>query len=206
MRETLKDPDWKRPSGYTWNHAGDPSSTKMELVESRPGYRHGAVAHKGSASNARAALRSSTGAFGALSVYMALRDISEFTGDKYTEVDTHLAAFYDSIEDSVFIVREGNWIYSPRAVYVGGSRDGEERILSKAEFKSYEKMYHDAYGKYIPGPFGLSPKFIPGTERKTLPAVKFGLGGEIYEGYIDRDGIHWDDTPCNVDLRGRINM
>ncbi len=33
MRERLGDPNWKRPEGYTWNHAGDESSRTMELVK-----------------------------------------------------------------------------------------------------------------------------------------------------------------------------
>ncbi len=190
MRKLLKDPDWKKPPNYTWNHAGGEGSRTMELIERD---KHGAVAHKGPAAGPRAALRSANGAFAALTVYMTLRDLSELTGEKYEEVGNHLAVFYDSMSESAFIVREGNWIYAPRAEYVSGSRSGEEVILSSAEFNSYKKMYHDAYGEYIPGIFGLSPRFIPGTERKTLPAIQFGSGFKIREGYIDREGVHWSD-------------
>ena len=193
MRKLLKDPKWQKPSGYTWNHAGGENSRLMELVESEPGYKHGAVAHRGSAAGPRAVLRSANGAFGALTVYMTLRDLSEHTGEKYTEVNNHVAVFYDGMEDSAFVVTEGNWIYSPRAKYVSGSRSGEENVLSSAEFKRYKKMYHDAYGEYIPGIFGLSPRFVPGTERKTLPTIQFGSGFNIREGYIDREGVHWCD-------------
>ncbi|XZE43937.1 hypothetical protein SH467x_003519 [Pirellulaceae bacterium SH467] len=193
MRKLMKDPNWQKPSGYTWNHAGCENSKIMELVESKPGYKQGAVAHKGSAAGPRAAHRSVNGVFGALTVYMTLRDLSEITGEKYTEVNNHVAVFYDSMEESAFVVTSGNWLYSPRAKYVSGAREGEEVVLSQADFRRYKKMYHDAYGEYIPGIFGLSPRFIPGTERNTLPAIQFGSGYSIREGYIDRDGVHWGE-------------
>jgi hypothetical protein len=54
MRAKLKDPKWKQPAGYTWNHAGSPGSRTMELVDMD---FHAAVHHQGSASAARAARR-----------------------------------------------------------------------------------------------------------------------------------------------------
>jgi hypothetical protein len=58
MRAKLKDPNWERPKGYTWHHVGGKGETLMELVDSDV---HGAVAHRGSATDARADLRKSKG-------------------------------------------------------------------------------------------------------------------------------------------------
>ncbi|MDB5387986.1 MAG: wapA 3 [Planctomycetaceae bacterium] len=54
MRELLRDPNWERTEDWTWNHAGEPGSTKLELVDSN---KHAAVAHQGPAKPVRADLR-----------------------------------------------------------------------------------------------------------------------------------------------------
>ena len=46
MRKKLGNPEWQRPEGYLWNHAGSPGSKKMELVDAK---YHAAIGHKGSA-------------------------------------------------------------------------------------------------------------------------------------------------------------
>ncbi len=48
MRKKLG-PNWKRPTGYVWNHAGPPGSNLMELVDRRI---HKLLSHTGSASEA----------------------------------------------------------------------------------------------------------------------------------------------------------
>ena len=119
---------------------------------------------------------------------MALRDIAEFTGEKYTEVFA-VAYFHDKLTNSVFWLESGNWIYSPRMHFVGGPLDGQEEIISSEEYKYYEEQYHQAYGRYIPGGLFRDPKFIPGSKRSTLPLYKSDGSGC---GYIDEDGPHWE--------------
>ncbi len=54
MRLKLRNPNWQRPPGYVWNHAGPPGSKVMELVDEQA---HRGLAHKGSAAAVRAAER-----------------------------------------------------------------------------------------------------------------------------------------------------
>ena len=51
MRNKLENPEWSRPEGYQWNHAGPPGSKVMELVKEGT---HSATAHKGAAAELRA--------------------------------------------------------------------------------------------------------------------------------------------------------
>jgi RHS repeat-associated protein len=85
MRAKLRDPSWRRPEGYTWNHSGQPGSGRMELVKTK---YHRAVAHQGSARLPRAMLRRTgallgRGAANALiigDVYMTARDAAQAAG------------------------------------------------------------------------------------------------------------------------------
>ena len=72
MRKKLGDPNWQRPKGYVWNHAGGPESTTMELVNEGT---HKAISHKGPAAVPRAIRRIGRAGGGGVSAMGALTAI-----------------------------------------------------------------------------------------------------------------------------------
>jgi hypothetical protein len=211
MREKLGNPNWKRPSGYKWNHAGPPGSKVMELVHER---YHRPVSHKGPAAEPRAARRISrqapgqkgrggaadaTGrAMGALTVYLAGRDTLRTLGVLQPDfASTGDAEYYfkDS-GGSVFIVKPAGWLSGAKREFIAGPRKGQTETITKAEEESYRAEAEKVWGKYIPGTLTRSPRFIPGTKRKTLPVYSDDEHGVRLEtGWVDEDGVHYYDEP-----------
>jgi hypothetical protein len=201
MRKKLKDPNWQRPKGYRWNHAGQPGSTTMELVKTGV---HTAVSHKGPAAGPRAEQRLGKArgvkgrAMGALTVYMGARDALQAGGilqPDYEERD-HEVYHYRAEDGSVFVVQQGNAIKSAERVYVEGPRKGQTEKISSVEVEQHRKQAEEEFGRYIPGNKFKKPRFIPGRQRKTIPLITIDKYGVPYDGgYIDEDGPHYYRLP-----------
>jgi hypothetical protein len=192
MRQKVGDPNWKRPSAYSWNHAGGPGSRTMELVERDV---RGAVAHQGAASAPRAAARGAVRgtvarALAVGSVYMTLRDAAKAAGIAQPDYDVIEAKYYFVADDaSVFTVeRPGwfGWFSGPNRKYVAGPRAGQTEAITSADVAAYRREAEASWGRYIPGTLFREPRFIPGTQRRTLPLYEGGLP----TGYIDESGVH----------------
>jgi hypothetical protein len=79
------------------------------------------------------------------------------------------------------------WFGSYKRSYVAGPRAGETEKTTESEFEVYKKVAEETWGKYIPGSLFREPRFIPGTQRQTLPLTD-ERGRNI--GYIDEAGVH----------------
>jgi hypothetical protein len=79
------------------------------------------------------------------------------------------------------------WFYSHKRVFVAGPRQGETEVITSEELAAYKKEGEEKWGKLIPGGVFFPPKFIPGTERQTLPVYTNGV--EV--GYVDETGVHY---------------
>jgi hypothetical protein len=201
MRKKLGKPDWQRPKGYVWNHAGPPGSKTMELVDERV---HRAVSHKGPAAEPRAlrrAAKSSTRgaagkatgrAMGALTVYLTVREALQAAGilQPDYEVVEHETYHYVAEDGSVFIVWTGGLLTSAKREFVAGPRKGETEKISKEQVEAYRKQAEEEWGKYIPGSLLSEPRFIPGKKRKSLPLIEYRNGVPFEAGWIDEDGVH----------------
>jgi hypothetical protein len=189
MREKLKDPNWRRPEGYTWNHAGDSSSTTMELTDSKA---HAAAAHQGSAAKVRAEARANKAkgfagkGFGAAAVYLNIRDALKMAG-VIKQYNVEYAPYYFVDDDgNVFIVQKP-WLRSWRRKFVAGPRAGQTENITCEEANAHQAAADAKYGKLEGGGWFGEPRFIPGTERTRM---------ELYDadglpaGYIDEDGVH----------------
>lgn len=203
MREKLKDPNWKRPRGYTWNHAGGEGSNAMELVQTGP---HKAVHHEGSASGPRANGRVSGAVargFGALSAYTNVRDALKAAGALEPDYEVAESEYYFVDSDgSVYYIQKrgpiGNLFDSPKKVFVAGPRAGEREAISSAEAQEHQEAGDAQWGKVIPGNLFEGPRFVPGTNRSRIPYTEDG----VPKGYLDKDGLHrYEDqgkeTPWN---------
>src|SRR3954468_15936642 len=123
-----------------------------------------------------------------LQVYLTLRDVLKETGiaePDYIEIEADY--FFVDEDGSVFVVQEAGWIYSAKKIFVAGPRVGEEETISTAKQTEYKKEAERVWGRYIPGGLFWQPRFIPGTERQSLP-----LYDENYFriGDVDEDGVH----------------
>ena len=198
MRTKRRDPKWQRPAGYRWNHAGQPGSKVMELVDKNA---HALVAHKGSAAEIRAQLRAAKGrAIAILSVYLEARDVLQTMGILQPEYSVAERETYHFIAEdgSVFVVWPGGWLSSPQQEFVSGPRQGQKEGMTRAEMEDCRKKAEEVWGKYIPGSLLSEPRFIPGTQRKTLPLIRErrGLPEEI--GWIDEKGVHYYSGPKRI--------
>ncbi len=219
MREKLKNPAWRRPEGYKWNHAGQAGSKKMELVLEK---YHKAVAHKGPAAEPRAIRReakarggkpkgrvrrggagqgvkgrAATGrAMGALTVYLAARDALRGAGvlrPGYTVVESSPYHFVAK-DGSVFVVWPRRWLSSAKLEFIAGPRKGQTVRLTNLQVDRYRKLAEKIWGKLIPGGFLSDPRFIPGTKRKKLRY----FSNERGVGWIDEKGIHFYGKPGQI--------
>jgi RHS repeat-associated protein len=197
MRTKLNDPNWSKPEGYTWNHAGDSSSKTMELIKRDP---HARVHHQGSAAAPRAAARQACkvkalGAAGksiaALTVYLTLRDAAQAAGMLPIDYVPDNAPYYFVGSDgSVFTVDDTSWYNfwsNPKRNYVAGPRSGQTEDITAADVESYKNEAEAVWGKFVPGNLFRDPIFIPGTQRSELPLTdEFGMP----KGWIDQYGPH----------------
>jgi hypothetical protein len=191
MRIKRRDPKWQRPAGYRWNHAGQPGSKVMELLDKNA---HALVAHKGSAAEIRAQLRAAKGrAIAILSVYLQARDVLQTMGVLQPEYSVAERETYHFVADdgSVFVVWPAGWLSSPQLEFVSGPRQGQKEGITRAEVEDCRKKAEEVWGRYIPGSLLSQPRFIPGTERHRLPIIREqrGLPEEI--GWIDEKGVHY---------------
>lgn len=200
MRKKLNNAEWERPRGYRWNHAGEPGSKTMELVDKDI---HRVVHHQGPASEPRAALRAAraqraTGrAIVVLDVYSTLRSAFQASGVLKQDYEVASEAIYYFVADdkSVFIVEMppplifgvGELIFNAKLKFIAGPRAGETQIITSEDVARYRAHIEKRWGKFVPGSLIAPPRFIPGTDRKTLPRVDQD-GATI--GYIDEDGPH----------------
>ncbi|UUO09290.1 choice-of-anchor D domain-containing protein [Blastopirellula sp. J2-11] len=208
MREKLKDPNWKRPKGYTWNHAGTESCKTMELVESGKGVKHGAVSHKGSGAAARARLRAAKiapKAFGALTAYFVVRDAADFARG-HSLSDVH--------EDYVFSDGESEYTLTTRSPlgyilsykymknYISGPREGESEYISDEVFEEHRQKGIEMYGRLRWNPW-TGYYYDEGDVRKGIP-VKDEYGREI--GFCGKDGIEYYEKGSSTWIRGGNDM
>lgn len=200
MRKKLGEPNWQRPKGYRWNHAGEPGSNLMELVRES---EHIGVAHKGSAAAPRAqargaSARAATGrAMGALTVYLAARDVLKASGvlQPDYEVAEHETYHFRAEDGSVFIVHPRGLFSSARREYVEGPRKGQTERITGEEVEQHRKQAEAEFGKYIPGSLFKEPRFIPGKQRKSLPLITYPYGVPHDAGWIDEKGVHHYAVP-----------
>ncbi|MBI3836427.1 MAG: hypothetical protein HY288_00655 [Planctomycetia bacterium] len=200
MREKLGDRNWQRPEGFRWNHAGEPGSKSMELVQSRV-YR--SVAHKGPGAAPRAQTRTAnargaTGrAMGALTVYLAARDVLQATGvlQPDYEVAERETYHFRAEDGSVFMVHAGGLFSSAKREYVEGPRKGQMEKITDAEVDQHRKQAEAEFGKYIPGSLFKEPRFIPGKQRSSLPLIVYKYGIAHEAGWIDEKGVHHYKNP-----------
>ena len=208
MREKLKNPNWQRPKGYEWNHAGPPGSRVMELVDE---VHHRAISHKGPAAEFRALRRSvsrtvraggragrATGrVMGALSVYTTVRDALQTLGVLYPGFVSAGDAEYpfDAPDGSKFIVIPAEGEQGATREFFSGPRKGQSEPITKEEEDQYRAQGEREWGKLIPGSIIKSPRFIPGTRRSTLPIYGEERGVRRRIGWVDEKGIHYFKEP-----------
>lgn len=189
MRKKLKDPNWQRPKGYSWNHAGDSTSTTMELIQTAP---HTGAAHQGSAAGPRAAARGANAnaklakGIGVAGVYLNIRDAARMAGVLNNfEVAVDAPYYFVADDGSVFTVEKPRF-RSWRRNFVAGPRSGQTEKITCEQAEAHRAEAEAKYGRYeSDGLFG-TPRFIPGTERKTIEYEEDGVPA----GYIDEDGPH----------------
>jgi hypothetical protein len=198
MRIIRRDPNWQHPDGYIWNHAGSPGSKVMELVDAKA---HGATSHKGPAAPIRAMRRIARGrAIAILNVYLVARDVLQTTGILQPDFSVAERETYHFVaeDNSVFVVWPAGWISSARREFISGPRQGQKEEMTNAEVEECRRKAEEAWGKYIPGSLFSQPRFIPGTNRSTLPLIRDyrGLPQEI--GWIDEKGVHYYAVPKRI--------
>jgi hypothetical protein len=196
MRERLRDPSWRKPDGYRWNHAGPPSSKVMELVNEQT---HAAVAHKGSASRVRAQNRtgSTSRAIGALAVYLLASDALRVAGvlkPSYEVAENEVYQFRAN-DGSVFVVNPGGVLRRGYREFIGGPRKGQRESITPDEAEEYRERAEEEFGKYVPGTPFTDPRFMPGKQRKTLPLITYPDGVPHEAGWIDDKGPHYYEVP-----------
>jgi hypothetical protein len=131
-------------------------------------------------------------------IYMTVRDALQAAG--IAEADySSLGEFdytYVDEDGSVYVIEEPGWLNffgSPKKKYIASPKKGKEETISQEEVEAHREEAEAKWGKFIPGNLFNEPRFIPGTERKTIPAFDFGPSGRLIDsGYVDEDGVHWD--------------
>jgi hypothetical protein len=198
MRIIRQEPNWQHPDGYIWNHAGSTGSKVMELVDEKA---HGATSHKGPAAAIRALQRIAKGrAMGILNVYLVARDVLQTAGalqPDYSVADRETYHFVAE-DGSIFVVWPAGWISSARREFISGPRQGQKEDMTHAEVEGCRTKAEAVWGKYIPGSLLSEPRFVPGTQRSTLPLIREyrGLPQEI--GWIDEKGVHYHAVPKRI--------
>lgn len=204
MRKKLGKPEWRRPTGYVWNHAGPSGSKVMELVKEST---HAATSHKGPAAEPRAARRAAstrggtgraTGrAMGALTVYLTAREAMQATGALHPDYAQDERETYHFVADdgSVFIVHPSGLFSDAKREYVDGPRKGQTEKIAKEQVDAYIRQAEEEWGKYIPGSLISGPRFIPGKKRDSLPLIEYRNGVPYDIGLINEDGVHYYSSP-----------
>ena len=140
MREKLQDLKWKRPENYSWNHAGEPGSKNMELILKKA---HRAVAHKGSASDTRSAIRAlvvsakGQNLFNKINCFMNFYDAANMAGFIPNGRVTYSKYYFVADDGSVFVMYEGLFLFSPKRIFIAGPKNEEIDIISKEDVLEY---------------------------------------------------------------------
>jgi hypothetical protein len=198
MRIIRRDSKWQHPEGYIWNHAGPPGSKVMELVDK---VAHGATSHKGPAAPIRALQRIAKGrAMGILNVYLVARDVLQTTGILQPDYSVAERETYHFVAEdgSVFVVWPAGWVSSAKREFVSGPRQGQKEGMTNAEVEVCRKKAEEVWGKYIPGSLLSQLRFIPGTQRSTLPLIREFRGLPQEVGWIDEKGVHYYAVPKQI--------
>jgi RHS repeat-associated protein len=110
-----------------------------------------------------------------LEAYMSARDVCQAMGlvqPDYTVVGT--LPYYFPGGDSVFIVKAPgalNFWSAPQKEYISGPRKGAVCEITDKAVQRYREIGEQLYGRYVPGNLFREPRFIPGTERKSIPLI-----------------------------------
>jgi hypothetical protein len=134
-------------------------------------------------------------AMAALTIYLTARDTLQTLGalqPGYVSAGDAEYEFKDA-DGSTFVVKPAGWLSSAKREFTSGPRKGESETITKAEEDNYRAQAEKKWGKYIPGSLTKSPRFIPGTDRKTLPVYSEGGGLEV--GWVDEEGVHYYREP-----------
>jgi hypothetical protein len=210
MRVKRRNPNWVRPAGFTWHHAGPPGSLVMELIDDK---YHRPTAHSGGASLARKLLRIKTKTnqkagqgntpknskgvtgrvFAVLAVYLTVRDALREAGvlqPEYTVLEREEYTFLAS-DGSLFVVFPAGWSSNAAIEFVDGPRKGQREEIDSDQVAEYKLIAEKVFGRYVPETLFSEPRFLPGSERRRLPLVEvdeFGYRTEV--GWIDETGVH----------------
>jgi hypothetical protein len=182
MRE-IYGKEWKRPRGYTWNHAGKPTQRVMELVATEV---HSAVHHAGNASRSVGRTRPAgikIRGLIVLDVYLTMRDALDYAGGLPAEgapLDHCDHTFIDE-DGSVFVVQVG-WFTKKK--FIAGPKMGQVEAITWNEADEYKRAAEAKWGRWSQ----WEQKFYPGTHRKRIEAIDPNSGE--YKGYYDEEGFH----------------
>jgi hypothetical protein len=130
--------------------------------------------------------------FGGMAVYMTIRDAAEAAGVNGMDFQAINASHYFTDEfGSVFTVQEiDKGLFRSNTYWrtiIAGYKAGRSEKITVENYEVYKEMVEKKFGKYIPGGLFSKPKFIPGTERKSLPWYDEYLNER---GWIDETGPH----------------
>jgi hypothetical protein len=128
-------------------------------------------------------------ALGIVGVYLTIRDAIEVSGIGGLQYDPLNAPYYytDGL-GSVFTVESSGMVFKDYTRrFIAGGRAGETESINEQDYKWYQQLAETKFGKYIQGTLLTKPRFVPGTERKTVPLLDEGAN---VIGWIDEDGPH----------------
>jgi hypothetical protein len=131
-----------------------------------------------------------------LGAYLTVREACQAAGIGHPDyVTTDREYYFTAPDNSVFYVQEyvwpRSWVSNPRRVFVAGPRAGQTEEITTADVEDHRAEAEARYGRLIPGGWFSSPRFIPGTERRTLPLME----GTRETGYVDEEGVHEYPAP-----------
>jgi hypothetical protein len=148
----------------------------------------------------RRAMKGRGRTLGAINVYLVGREIlqaARILQPDYYPLDW--GDYYFTLEDgSVFVVQASGWFAAGKRLFVLGPRKGTSERLSNDEMGEYRDLAEAKWGKYIPGTLFSAPRFIPGTDRKSLPLYDYELGVPREVGWVDEIGDHRYTVPTKA--------
>ena len=137
---------------------------------------------------------------GIINVYLVTRDVLQTAGILQPDYSVAERETYHFVAEdgSVFVVWPAGWFSRAKREFVSGPRQGEKENITDAEVEGCRKKAEEVWGKYIPGSLLWEPRFIPGTQRTSLPLFREyrGLPQEI--GWIDEKGVHYYKVPKQI--------
>lgn len=136
--------------------------------------------------------RVTTRAFAGIGVYMTIRDAAAAAGINGMGLRELKANHYFTDDfGSVFTVQEiDRGIFRSNTYWrtiIAGYKAGRSEMISRENYDAYKEMAKKKYGEFIEGGLFSKPKFVPGTERKSIPWYDERFREQ---GWIDEDGPH----------------